>query len=329
MNQISRGFGVVVLLLLVAACTSQREADTVEVGQDIAVTKADGGVVEGKVASLDDKNVQVTTGKTTRSIPKDQIVDVTVVDQAKPTELPPAAKFREYTVPEGTALSLRLATAINSGTGRVEDPVEATLAQAVSVGGAEVLPAGSTLKGTVSAVEASGKIKGLASITLHFTSVAAAGRDDRYDIDAAYSETAEATKGSDAKKIGIGAGAVRRRATGRHRHRQRRDRRGDPILRLGRDGVSLAPHHRRTADLRAGDLRAGAGGRELAHQACAHQLPASRPLSCLRRRPVPSRNRLVYSAREVRTDKFEQGVQQKAGRGQDHQIDQQGDGEAE
>ena len=207
MNQISRGFGVVVLLLLVAACTSQREADTVEVGQDIAVTKADGGVVEGKVASLDDKNVQVTTGQTTRSIPKDQIVDVTVVDQATPTELPPAAKFREYTVPEGTALSLRLATAINSGTGRVEDPVEATLAQAVSVGGADVLPAGSTLKGTVSAVEASGKIKGLASITLHFTSVAAAGRDDRYDIDAAYSETAEATKGSDAKKIGIGAGA--------------------------------------------------------------------------------------------------------------------------
>jgi len=110
-------------------------------------------------------------------------------------------------VPEGTALSLRLATAINSGTGRVEDPVEATLAQAVSVGGAEVLPAGSTLKGTVSAVEASGKIKGLASITLHFTSVTAAGRDDRYDIDAAYSETAGATKGSDAKKIGIGAGA--------------------------------------------------------------------------------------------------------------------------
>jgi len=207
MKKMSRGFGVVVLLLSAAACTSQREVDKVAVGQDIAVTKADGGVVEGKVASLDDRNVQVTTGQTTRSIPKDQIVDVKVVDEAKPTDLPPAARFREYTVPEGTALSLRLVTAINSGTGRVEDPVEATLAEAVSVGGAEVLPAGSTLKGTVSAVEASGKIKGLASITLHFTSVAAAGRDDHYDIDATYSETAEATKGSDATKIGIGAGA--------------------------------------------------------------------------------------------------------------------------
>jgi len=45
------------------------------------------------------------------------------------------------------------------------------------------------------------------SITLHFASVAAARRDDRYDIDAKYSETAEGTKGSDATKIGVGAGA--------------------------------------------------------------------------------------------------------------------------
>ena len=63
------------------------------------------------------------------------------------------------------------------------------------------------MRGTVSAVEGSGKVKGRASITLHFASVAAAGRDDRYDIDATYSETAEGTKGSDATKIGVGAGA--------------------------------------------------------------------------------------------------------------------------
>ncbi len=207
MGKGSRSFGVVVFLALAAACTSQREVDKIAVGQDIAVTKADGGVVEGKVASLDDKNVRVTTGRTTKSIQKDQIVDVKVVDEAKPTDLPPAAKFREYTVPEGTALSLRLGTPINSGTNRVEDPVEATLAEAVSVGGAEVLPAGSTLKGTISAVESSGKINGRASISLHFTSLTAAGRDDHYDIDATYSETAEATKGADATKIGIGAGA--------------------------------------------------------------------------------------------------------------------------
>jgi hypothetical protein len=207
MKKMSHYVGLAMLLFLAAACRGQSEVDALAVGQDVAVTKADGGVVEGTVASVDDESVHLTTGPTTRLIPKDQIVDVKTVDEAQSANLPPAAKFREYTVPEGTTLSLRLATAINSGTARVEDRVEATLAEAVSVGGADVLPAGSTLEGNVAAVEASGKIKGLARITLHFTSMAAAGRDDRYDIDATYSETAEATKRSDATKIGIGAGA--------------------------------------------------------------------------------------------------------------------------
>ncbi|HUU35898.1 MAG TPA: hypothetical protein VMW48_17655, partial [Vicinamibacterales bacterium] len=134
-------------------------------------------------------------------------VDVKTVDEGQPAKLPPAAKFREYTVPEGTTLSLRLRTAIDSGTARVEDRVEANLAETVSVGGAEVLLAGSSVAGAVAAVEGSAKVKGLASITVRFMSVAAAGRDDRYDIDATYSETARATKGEDAAKIGIGAGA--------------------------------------------------------------------------------------------------------------------------
>lgn len=199
--------GLALFLLSAVACSSHPEVANVAAGQDVAVTRADGGVVEGRVASVDDESVHLTTGPTTRSIPKDQIVDVKTVEEGQPAKLPPAAKFREYTVPEGTTLSLRLSTAIDSDTARVEDRVEATLAETVSVGGTAVLPAGSTLEGTVAAVEGSGKVKGLASITLHFTGLAAAGRDDRYDIDATYSETARATKGTDATKIGIGAGA--------------------------------------------------------------------------------------------------------------------------
>jgi len=118
-----------------------------------------------------------------------------------------APSVREYTVPEGATLSLKLSTAIDSGTNVVEDLVEATLAQAVLVDGAEVLPAGSTVRGLVSAVKGSAKVKGLASMTLQFTTVAAAGRSDHYDIDATWSETAKSTKGADAEKIGIGAGA--------------------------------------------------------------------------------------------------------------------------
>ena len=207
MTKMFRDIGAFALALFAAACASQPDLDGVAVGQNVAVIKADGGVVEGTVTSRDDENVQVRTGRITKSIPTNEIVDVRVVGEAKPADLPPAAKFREYTVPGGTTLSLKLATAINSGTNRAEDRIEATLAKAVWVGDAEVLPEGSTVTGTVSAVEASAKVKGLASIRLHFATVAPAGRDDRYDIDATYSETAGATKGSDATKIGIGAGA--------------------------------------------------------------------------------------------------------------------------
>jgi len=207
MRRISRDLGVALVVMLGVACSSQPDVDKVPVGQEVAVTKADGGVVEGKIQSRDEKTVTVTTGKTTKTIAKDQIADVKAVDKAKPVALPPAAKFREYTVPEGTKLALTLSTAISSATNKAEDPVEATLAEAVSVDGATVLPAGSVVKGTVTSAEGSGKVKGLASIALKFTTIAPAGRDDNYTIDANYSEQAEASKGSDAKKIGIGAGA--------------------------------------------------------------------------------------------------------------------------
>ena len=118
-----------------------------------------------------------------------------------------AATFREYTVPEGTTFAVTLATGINSGTSRAEDAVSATLTNALSIDGVEVLAAGSAVTGIVSAAKESGRVKGLGSITLRFTNVVAAGRGDRYDIDATYSETAAATKKADATKIGIGAGA--------------------------------------------------------------------------------------------------------------------------
>jgi hypothetical protein len=206
-NLSSVATGIAALLLLGVSCASQPDVDSVALGEDVLVTRSDGGVVEGTVTSRDDDSVQVTTGATTKSIPRREIVDVKVVDETVPTVLPPAATFREYTVPEGTKLLLTLTTSINSGTSRVEDRVEATLAEPVSVGNAEVLPAGSLVRGTVSAVEGSGKVKGLGRITLHFTSVAVPGRPDDLAIDASYSETAAATKGEDATKIGIGAGA--------------------------------------------------------------------------------------------------------------------------
>ncbi len=206
-NRASHLVTVAAFALLAAGCAGQPAVDKVAIGEDVAVTTANGGVVQGTVTGRDEKAVQVKTGRTTKSISKDDIVDVQIVDAARPIELPASAKFREYTVPAGTRLSLTLMTPINSGTNRVEDQVDATLARAIQIDDAEVFPANSTVRGVVSGVEGSAKVKGLARMSVRFTSIAPAGRSDRYAIDATYSETAEPTKTADATKIGIGAGA--------------------------------------------------------------------------------------------------------------------------
>jgi len=119
---------------------------------------------------------------------------------------PASPQFAEVTIPSGTALRLELTSAVGSDTSTVEQPVTASLRDAVTVDGRVVLPAGSALTGVVTSVERSGRVKGRAAIAYRFNSVQANG--ESYDIaTAAISHEAAATKGKDAEKIGIGAGA--------------------------------------------------------------------------------------------------------------------------
>jgi hypothetical protein len=123
---------------------------------------------------------------------------------APPPE-PPKPEYREYTVPEGTTLSVVLETDLASDTSKVEDAVRGRLAKSVTVNGRQVIANGARLTGSVTEVKESGKVKGLARIGFRFTTVNAA--DERHTIrTATVVREAKATKGDDAKKIGIGAG---------------------------------------------------------------------------------------------------------------------------
>jgi hypothetical protein len=201
---------VLVLMIAGAGCASQVDLEKVPVGTEVEVTRQDGGVVRGKLAARDDQTLKVDVGSASRSVSRDQIADVRVVDETKPAPLPAIAKFREFTLPEGTKLVVRLDSAVNSDTSRVEDPVEATLTDAVVVGGTEVLSVGSVVRGEVAAVQSAGNVKGRANLALRFGSVSVAGRDERYPMAARFDVMAPATKGEDAAKIGIPAagGAV-------------------------------------------------------------------------------------------------------------------------
>ena len=114
--------------------------------------------------------------------------------------------YREVTIPAGTTLRLDLASSIASDSSQIEDPVRATLRQAVIVDGATAIPMGAQVSGVVTDVAGSGRVKGRARIAYQFSAMRVG--DERYDIATTpVSHLAPATKGEDAKKIGIGAGA--------------------------------------------------------------------------------------------------------------------------
>ena len=117
-----------------------------------------------------------------------------------------APGYREMTIPTGTTLLLALTNSVASDTSAVEDSVTAELTSPITIDGRDLLPAGTRLAGVVTGVDDSDRVKGRAMIAFRFTSLRTA--DARYDLQTEpLSRLAEATKGEDATKIGIGAGA--------------------------------------------------------------------------------------------------------------------------
>ena len=109
-------------------------------------------------------------------------------------------------VPSGTELILTLDTPVSSETAKPDQPVRAKVAKPVVVAGMEVIPEGALVTGAVVSAERSGKVKGIASIALRFNEVTVMNTPYRISTAQIASE-AEATKGKDAKTIGITTGA--------------------------------------------------------------------------------------------------------------------------
>ncbi|HEX5109302.1 MAG TPA: hypothetical protein VFV95_12675 [Vicinamibacterales bacterium] len=124
-----------------------------------------------------------------------------------PTTPPPAPRveYRDLKIAAGTALPLELITPISSETAEVETPVRAKLKQTISVDGFALLPAGTEFIGTVTEVERAGRVKGRARMSIAFTEVSLSGTREKVRTNPVTFE-AQATKGKDAAKIGVGAG---------------------------------------------------------------------------------------------------------------------------
>jgi hypothetical protein len=121
---------------------------------------------------------------------------------------PTAAKpqFRSVTIPAGTSLHVKLTDTVASNTSKVEDAVRGELARAIVVDDQTIVPAGASVRGSVFQAVRSGRVKGRASLAIGFDRLTVG--DETHDIRTSrYAQTARATKGKDAKKVGIGAAA--------------------------------------------------------------------------------------------------------------------------
>lgn len=107
-------------------------------------------------------------------------------------------------VPVGAELDVRLQTALDSGTAKVEDRFEATTLIDLEQDGGVLIPAGSTVRGVITDVTAAGRVERKGSLTLSFDQVTVNGRS--YPIRGTVTQTMEAGGyKQDAGKIGTGA----------------------------------------------------------------------------------------------------------------------------
>lgn len=119
----------------------------------------------------------------------------------------PAAKAapRSVTIPAGTSLNVVLSTSLSSATNNAGDAFSGNLGEAVTVGGETVLPKGTAVDGKVVDAEGSGRVKGLAHMSVTLTGATVNGKTIALNT-STYAVEAESTKGRDAAVIGGGAG---------------------------------------------------------------------------------------------------------------------------
>lgn len=225
-------------LMLSTACTRTEAIDEIPAGTEVTVKTADGTLVRGTIAKVESDVVMLNERpNTTTEIPRESISEVTRVEVAPSERREPAPRtapaareraetparteraetaapvrrerpttiVRNVTLPDNTVLDVTLNTALASDTSRVEQTVNGTIASAVEVDGITVIPAGSSVRGHVTNVDDSDKVKGRAELGFRFTTLTVGSTT--YDIDSKpLSYVAEGTKKDDAVKIGVGAG---------------------------------------------------------------------------------------------------------------------------
>jgi hypothetical protein len=118
----------------------------------------------------------VACGATTRDVntPQSSTGSVTQTAPAGPTEVNSSARG---VIPTGQEMDVRLQTTLSSETAAPEQRFEATTAVDITQNGEVLIPAGSMVRGVVTAVERPGRVDRVGRLTLSFDQMTVRGRN--------------------------------------------------------------------------------------------------------------------------------------------------------
>ena len=122
---------------------------------------------------------------------------------------PPAPEFVDLTVPSDAVLGLQIERTVTSELARVEDKVDARVTRDLRVADRVAIPAGSTVRGSVTEVDKGGRMKGRARLAIRFhTIVLADGTQLALKTDPVIREGNSPTNESAAKVGGAAIGGA-------------------------------------------------------------------------------------------------------------------------
>lgn len=117
-----------------------------------------------------------------------------------------AALAVAQTIPAGTPVTVRIGSEISSGTAKVGNTFDGTLAKKLVVGGKTIAAAGTPVRGKVTLAKSSGRLHAPGQLSIRLTSVQVNGRMVAVSS-GSYHVTGKGHMKSNATKIGGGAAA--------------------------------------------------------------------------------------------------------------------------
>lgn len=122
-----------------------------------------------------------------------------------PVAPPPPPPPQKVTIPQGTALVVRLVEPIDSEKNQVSDIFHATLNNPITINGETVVPSGSDVQGYLVDVESAGRFAGQSRVILQLDSINSGGQTYNIQTDQ-YKKQGNSRGKNTAEKVGAGAG---------------------------------------------------------------------------------------------------------------------------